>query len=92
MSPASRSSSCARSVCGWQRGGVGFYPESGSPFVHMDVAGIRMWPRMTREQLSRVFPDGRTVQIPIDGKPMPGYALALADLRKSGSDALGELA
>jgi uncharacterized protein YcbK (DUF882 family) len=38
------------------RGGVGFYPESGSPFVHMDVAGIRMWPRMTREQLSRVFP------------------------------------
>jgi uncharacterized protein YcbK (DUF882 family) len=67
------------------RGGVGFYPESGSPFVHMDVAGIRMWPRMTREQLSRVFPDGRTVQIPIDGKPMPGYALALADLRKNGA-------
>jgi uncharacterized protein YcbK (DUF882 family) len=67
------------------RGGVGFYPESGSPFVHMDVAGIRMWPRMTREQLSRVFPDGRTVQIPLDGKPMPGYALALAELRKSGA-------
>jgi uncharacterized protein YcbK (DUF882 family) len=67
------------------RGGVGFYPESGSPFVHMDVAGIRMWPRMTREQLSRVFPDGRTVQIPIDGKPMPGYALALTDLRKNGA-------
>jgi uncharacterized protein YcbK (DUF882 family) len=67
------------------RGGVGFYPESGSPFVHMDVAGIRMWPRMTREQLSRVFPDGRTVQIPTDGKPMPGYALALADARNNGT-------
>jgi uncharacterized protein YcbK (DUF882 family) len=67
------------------RGGVGFYPESGSPFVHMDVAGIRMWPRMTREQLSRVFPDGRTVQIPTDGKPMPGYALALADARDNGT-------
>ncbi len=67
------------------RGGVGFYPESGSPFVHMDVGGIRMWPRMTREQLSRVFPDGRTVQIPIDGKPLAGYALALADVTKHGA-------
>jgi uncharacterized protein YcbK (DUF882 family) len=68
-----------------ERGGVGFYPESGSPFVHMDTAGIRMWPRMSREQLARVFPDGRTVLIPSDGKPLPGYALALADIRKQGN-------
>jgi uncharacterized protein YcbK (DUF882 family) len=68
-----------------QRGGVGFYPTSGSPFVHMDTADIRMWPRMSREQLARVFPDGRTVQIPTDGRPMPGYALALADIQKRGS-------
>ena len=67
------------------RGGVGFYPESGSPFVHMDVGGIRMWPRMSREQLCRVFPDGRTVQIPIDGKPLPGYVLALAEVTKRGA-------
>ena len=67
------------------RGGVGFYPESGSPFVHMDVGGIRMWPRMTREELSRVFPDGRTVQIPTDGKPLQGYALALAEVTKRGA-------
>jgi uncharacterized protein YcbK (DUF882 family) len=67
-----------------QRGGVGFYPTSGSPFVHMDTADIRMWPRMSREELARVFPDGRTVQIPSDGKPMAGYALALADVRKHG--------
>jgi uncharacterized protein YcbK (DUF882 family) len=67
-----------------QRGGVGFYPESGSPFVHMDTAGIRMWPRMTHEQLARVFPDGRTVQIPTDGRPLAGYALALADIKKRG--------
>ena len=68
-----------------QRGGVGFYPESGSPFVHMDVAAIRMWPRMTRQELVRVFPDGRTVQIPTDGKPLPGYALALAEVRAHGA-------
>jgi hypothetical protein len=67
-----------------QRGGVGFYPTSGSPFVHMDTAGVRMWPRMTHEELARVFPDGRTVHIPSDGKPLPGYALALADIRKHG--------
>ena len=54
------------------RGGVGFYPTSGSPFVHMDTGSVRMWPRMTRQELARVFPDGRTVQIPSDGKPMAG--------------------
>jgi uncharacterized protein YcbK (DUF882 family) len=68
-----------------QRGGVGFYPTSGSPFVHMDTGNIRHWPRMTREQLVRVFPDGRTVHIPTDGRPLPGYALALADIEKRGS-------
>jgi uncharacterized protein YcbK (DUF882 family) len=67
-----------------QRGGVGFYPSSGSPFVHMDTGGVRHWPRMTREQLVRIFPDGRTVHIPTDGRPLPGYALALADIRKRG--------
>ena len=65
-----------------QRGGVGFYPTSGSPFVHMDVGSVRHWPRMTREQLARVFPDGRTVHVPADGKPLSGYALAQADIEK----------
>jgi uncharacterized protein YcbK (DUF882 family) len=69
-----------------QRGGVGFYPTSGSPFVHMDTGGVRMWPRMSREQLLRVFPDGRTVYLPSDGHPLDGYALALAELRKRGQD------
>jgi uncharacterized protein YcbK (DUF882 family) len=69
-----------------QRGGVGFYPTSGSPFVHMDVGGIRMWPRMTHDQLARVFPDGRTVYLPTDGRPLSGFALALADVRKRGGE------
>ena len=30
-----------------QVGGVGFYPTSGSPFVHMDTGSVRHWPRMT---------------------------------------------
>jgi hypothetical protein len=61
-------------------GGVGFYPTSGSPFVHMDVGSVRHWPRMTREQLVKVFPDGRTVHVPTDGNPLSGYQIALADL------------
>jgi uncharacterized protein YcbK (DUF882 family) len=68
-----------------QRGGVGYYPSSGSPFVHLDVGGVRYWPRMSREQLARIFPDGRTVYLPADGRPLSGYALALADIEKRGS-------
>lgn len=68
-----------------QRGGVGFYPTSGSPFVHLDTGSIRHWPRMNHDQLARVFPDGRTVHVPTDGKPLKGYELALADVEKRGT-------
>jgi len=74
-----------------QRGGVGYYPTSGSPFVHLDVGGVRYWPRMSREQLARVFPDGRTVYLPSDGRPMSGYALALADIEKRNSSRPSQL-
>ncbi|WP_256805691.1 MULTISPECIES: DUF882 domain-containing protein [Bradyrhizobium] len=68
-----------------QRGGVGFYPTSGSPFVHLDTGSIRHWPRMTHDQLARVFPDGRTVHVPADGTPLKGYELAKADIERRGS-------
>jgi len=68
-----------------QRGGVGFYPTSGSPFVHMDTGTIRHWPRIPRDELVRIFPNGRTVHIPADGQPLPGYALALADVERNGA-------
>jgi uncharacterized protein YcbK (DUF882 family) len=68
-----------------QRGGVGFYPTSGSPFVHLDTGSIRHWPRMTHDQLVRVFPDGRTVHLPSNGGPLKGYELARADIEKRGN-------
>ena len=68
-----------------QRGGVGFYPTSGSPFVHLDTGSVRHWPRMTHDQLARVFPDGRTVHLPSNGGPLKGYELARADIEKRGS-------
>src|SRR4051794_1868543 len=61
-----------------QYGGVGFYGSNG--FVHLDVAGVRAWPRMTRSQLARLFPDGKTVHLPSDGKPLAGYEEAKAEL------------
>ncbi|TBY77416.1 DUF882 domain-containing protein [Rhizobium leguminosarum] len=68
-----------------QVGGVGFYPKSGSPFVHMDVGGVRAWPRMSRDELVRLFPNGNTIHIPADGKPLPGYQEAMADYKRRGS-------
>jgi uncharacterized protein YcbK (DUF882 family) len=66
-----------------QGGGVGYYPGSGSPFVHVDTGSVRHWPRMTRQQLASLFPKGETLHLPSDGKPLPGYKKALAK-RKSG--------
>jgi uncharacterized protein YcbK (DUF882 family) len=63
-------------------GGVGFYGDAG--FVHIDVGGIRYWPRMSYEQLARVFPDGKTVLIPSNGKPLPGYEEARLQLAANG--------
>ena len=73
----------------FQVGGVGFYPTSGSPFVHMDVGGVRAWPRMPRRELARLFPDGKTLHRPAEGGQMPGYAAALADYkRRVGANAI----
>ncbi|WP_225146453.1 MULTISPECIES: DUF882 domain-containing protein [unclassified Bradyrhizobium] len=68
-----------------QRGGVGFYPTSGSPFVHLDTGSVRHWPRMTHDQLARVFPDGKTVHLPTDGVPLKNYELAKAEIERRGN-------
>jgi uncharacterized protein YcbK (DUF882 family) len=66
----------------FQVGGVGYYPTSGSPFVHLDVGSVRAWPRMSRQELTRLFPDGKTMHVPTDGKPLPGYQQAVADYKR----------
>jgi uncharacterized protein YcbK (DUF882 family) len=68
-----------------QRGGVGYYPSSGSPFIHLDVGSVRHWPRMSPDQLARVLARGRTVRVASDSHPSPGTAVALADIDKRGS-------
>lgn len=61
-----------------QAGGVGFYPDSSSPFIHLDTGGVRHWPLLSKQQLLAIFPDGKTLDIPADGDPLPGYSEALA--------------
>lgn len=61
-----------------QGGGVGYYPRSASPYVHFDTGNVRAWPRMSRRELTRLFPNGGTAHLPADGKPLPGYQQALA--------------
>ncbi|WP_413710956.1 DUF882 domain-containing protein [Rhizobium sp. Rhizsp82] len=68
-----------------QGGGVGYYPKSGSPFVHLDVGNVRAWPRMSRQELARIFPSGKTMHLPSDGRPLPGYSQAVAEYKKRGS-------
>ncbi len=72
-----------------QNGGVGYYPNAYTPFVHLDVGSVRAWPRMTRDQLVRLFPDGKTVHIPSDGTPLPGYEEAKAEILSRGGTVAG---
>jgi len=53
-----------------ERGGVGYYPTSGIPFVHVDTARVRHWPRMVRDELALLFPSGRSKHEPADGRPI----------------------
>ena len=61
-------------------GGVGYYPTSGIPFVHVDTGRVRSWPRVPRLELAALFPNGRSQHLPADGKPITArdYQLAMA--------------
>ncbi len=71
-----------------QRGGVGYYPTAGTPFVHLDVGNVRAWPRMTYEQLVQLFPDGKTVHLPSNGQPLPRYEEAKAEIEARNNGAI----
>ncbi|MEQ1717752.1 MAG: DUF882 domain-containing protein, partial [Hyphomicrobium sp.] len=50
-----------------ERGGVGYYPTSGIPFVHVDTARVRAWPRLPRYELALLFPSGHSKHAPASG-------------------------
>lgn len=53
-----------------EQGGVGYYPTSATPFVHVDTGRVRHWPRMGRQELALLFPSGRTRHRPRRGGPV----------------------
>lgn len=53
-----------------ERGGVGYYPTSGIPFVHVDTSRVRHWPRLPRYELALLFPNGHSKQMPAEGGPI----------------------
>ncbi len=61
-----------------EMGGVGYYPTSGVPFVHVDTGRVRMWPRIPRLELAALFPSGRSKYLPKDGKPITPHDYQLA--------------
>lgn len=71
-----------------QVGGVGYYPKSGIPFVHVDTGRVRHWPRLPRQELALLFPDGKTRHVPSDGRPLTPRdgAIALAKLDRKIDD------
>ena len=53
-----------------EKGGVGYYPTSAIPFVHVDIDRPRSWPRLPRAELALLFPNGRTQHLAADGGPI----------------------
>lgn len=71
-----------------QVGGVGYYPRSGIPFVHVDTGRVRNWPRLPRQELAALFPTGKTKYLPKDGRPLTrrDSMIALAKMDKKIDD------
>ena len=64
-----------------ERGGVGYYPTSAIPFVHVDTARVRAWPRLPRHELALLFPNGHTQHMPSDGGPISREDVKAAQTR-----------
>jgi uncharacterized protein YcbK (DUF882 family) len=65
-----------------ERGGVGYYPTSAIPFVHVDTARVRSWPRMTHDELALLFPKGRSKYMSAEGRSLEPGDSAVARRRQ----------
>ncbi|MBS0242283.1 MAG: DUF882 domain-containing protein, partial [Proteobacteria bacterium] len=65
-----------------EHGGVGYYPTSAIPFVHIDTDRVRAWPRLPRAELALLFPSGSTRHQPADGGPLTAEDVRIARARQ----------
>lgn len=61
-----------------EQGGVGYYPTSGIPFVHVDTGHVRHWPRLPRYELALLFPNGHSQHHPAEGGDIGPEDVAVA--------------
>jgi uncharacterized protein YcbK (DUF882 family) len=64
-----------------ERGGVGYYPTSAIPFIHVDTDRVRHWPPMPRYELALLFPNGQSKHMPSDGNPITREDVRIAQSR-----------
>jgi uncharacterized protein YcbK (DUF882 family) len=64
-----------------EMGGVGYYPTSGIPFVHVDTGRVRAWPRLPRYELALLFPNGSSKHAPADGGALSPEDVRVAQSR-----------
>ncbi len=64
-----------------QQGGVGYYPTSAIPFVHVDTGRVRHWPRLPRYELALLFPKGTSLHRPARGAPITRKDVRIAQAR-----------
>lgn len=64
-----------------ERGGVGYYPTSAIPFVHVDTDRVRAWPRLPRHELALLFPSGQTQHAAADGGAIGSEDVRMAQVR-----------
>jgi hypothetical protein len=55
-----------------QRGGVGFYPTSGSPFVHLDTGSVRHWPNIAADEMPRLMARGHDLHAAAESAEVAG--------------------
>jgi uncharacterized protein YcbK (DUF882 family) len=55
-----------------EKGGVGYYPTSALPFVHIDTGRVRHWPKIGHDELALLFPGDRSKHVPLGGALGPG--------------------
>jgi len=64
-----------------EKGGVGYYPTSNIPFVHMDTDRVRAWPRLPKYELALLFPQGHTQHVAADGSSITKEDVRVAQSR-----------
>ena len=66
-----------------ERGGVGYYPRSGIPFVHVDTGRVRHWPRIPAKQLAAIKRSGNPNH-GVDPVPVTRVATVSVDSQVTG--------